>query len=404
MNDSDTSLLLQPVKSTSNKVTYRYAVYRGAIYTLGDIICLNSSEEMDYYGVIENLYTKKGVNIMYVRWFYRWSDLAEIQPDFDGEYPNELFYSYHFDENPVETIQSLGKVKVLKFTDNPAEIPPDGVFTRCIFDSIRKKFHRISEKELQTNLNNQDLQVCLSRLLYLSSIKPISTNFLTTDDLNRKYLNQDSPTKYTMFSLNLPESNQEVISPLRKKGRPAKLTPVQAIQSQKKSISTKKKARDAHSIIDLEEEVVSFNNVEKKKGKKKETGRVVKSSLEVAKNSALAPSTPQKKLSFVLTEDTIDSNDESDSENESFQDLEDEFTPRKRRKSDRLKRKQAPVHEEIEIEETYHPHIDEVHEKKELASSSDFKKYLTEGFEKFFNDSLHLPWSSQDPINRKFYE
>ena len=199
------SQLLKPISKDPNQTLYKYVLYKNVLYTLGDIICLNSGSDEDYYGVIESLFKSKGMNKMYIRWFYKWKDLS-VLPSNKDKHTNELFYSYHFDENPVETIVRLAAVEFIKFTTNSDNIPKQ-LFIRTIFDSIAKKFYKISKKELESNKENGDLQSCLSRLLFLSSKRPKVSNILTLDKIPRVYEGEESLIDYSCFQTKTISNN-----------------------------------------------------------------------------------------------------------------------------------------------------------------------------------------------------
>lgn len=395
----------------SKNAGYRFAVYENKVYTLGDVIAMASQESQNYYGVIENLYLKKKVPVMYVRWFYRWSDFrnTKYQP-ISQEFENEFFYSYHFDENSIETILELSSVSVVKYSTDESNIPKSSFFIRYIFDNHNHNFHKINEAELNNSGNDPDLRSCLSRLLYIADNHPLTHNFLTFTNFNRRFIEGEIP-KLENFPVPMAVSAntkkkitaEHQASPKKQK-TPKKSEPDQEIR-------TPEKQSKSNIIIEEVEttpttKTIKQSDLENSSRKRKLSGVLVSENdiidssdeefeMEVTKPPKSSKPKPKSSPSKTRTQPTRTRI--SDLVVRSIP-----TTPRKLKTHHQEKRKEVIPDPEVDYETLDTEDEDEnmetegnKNEQKKLVKLDEFKIILQEGFDKFFQETSHLPWSSQ---------
>lgn len=133
----------------TGRVYYKSVIYNKQLYEAGDIVLVRGEMMENWHAVLERIFydTERRHFYLQLRWFYRWGHL-DVFPDYCREYmQTELFYSFHLDENSIDTLVDITSVKFLRFEETP---PNSGAFVRCIYDNRKDEFYKISK--LSTDL------------------------------------------------------------------------------------------------------------------------------------------------------------------------------------------------------------------------------------------------------------
>ncbi|XP_056162734.1 uncharacterized protein LOC130136658 [Syzygium oleosum] len=162
--DEDVKVVGLPYKSSGNgsgrRRHYLAFEYHGDYYKLEDTILVDPAEtdHKPYVAIIKDIARTKNENMMViVQWFYR-PEEAEIKggDSWQSHDNRELFYSFHQDEVPVESVMHMCRVHFVPIHKQlPNRKQSLGFIVQKVYDTFEKKLWELTDKDYEDNKQHE---------------------------------------------------------------------------------------------------------------------------------------------------------------------------------------------------------------------------------------------------------
>ncbi|KAF0920039.1 hypothetical protein E2562_032613 [Oryza meyeriana var. granulata] len=187
----------EPVKITGRgkkqRKHYTSFEYEGNTFELEDPVLLTpeDSKEKPYVAILKDITETEGSLSVTGQWFYR---PEEAEKKGGGSWKasdtRELFYSFHFDDVPAESVMHKC---VVHFIPQHKKIPSrkehPGFIVQKVYDTVAKKLWNLTDKDYEDNKQHEiDLLVkkTIDRIGQLSDLEPADAPGDNNDQLSNK--------------------------------------------------------------------------------------------------------------------------------------------------------------------------------------------------------------------------
>ncbi|XP_048547560.1 uncharacterized protein LOC125543820 isoform X1 [Triticum urartu] len=188
-NGSDAVPLGNPVEVPGEGKHYYSFEYEGNIYKLEDSAMFSPDLETDkpYVGIIKGIIEIDGSLSISAQWFYRPEEAEK-----EGGDPRELFYSFHIDEVPAESVMHMCVVHFIpEHKQVPSKKEHPGFIVQQVYDHREEKMYKITDKDYEDDKQHQiDLLIMktIDRIGRLPDRDPEDIPGDNTDKLSRRGL------------------------------------------------------------------------------------------------------------------------------------------------------------------------------------------------------------------------
>ncbi|KAM3330640.1 hypothetical protein ACQJBY_027049 [Aegilops geniculata] len=152
-NGSDAVPLGNPVEVPGEGKHYSSFEYEGNIYKLEDSAMFSPDLENDkpYVGIIKGIIEIDGSLSVSAQWFYRPEEAEK-----EGGDPRELFYSFHIDEVPAESVMHMCVVHFIpEHKQVPSKKEHPGFIVQQVYDHREEKMYKITDKDYEDDKQHQ---------------------------------------------------------------------------------------------------------------------------------------------------------------------------------------------------------------------------------------------------------
>ncbi|XP_065858271.1 ASI1-immunoprecipitated protein 3 [Euphorbia lathyris] len=166
-------------KGRGRRSHYESFEYDGNVYELEDPVLLvpEDKKQKPYVAIIKDIaQTKKGAMMVTGQWFYR-PEEAERKGggSWQSRDTRELFYSFHRDEVPAESVMHKCVVHFVPIHKQlPSRKQHPGFIVQKVYDTVERKLWKLTDKDYEDNKQHEiDLlvQKTLSRLVDLPDLE-----------------------------------------------------------------------------------------------------------------------------------------------------------------------------------------------------------------------------------------
>nr|GEW77672.1 bromo adjacent homology (BAH) domain-containing protein [Tanacetum cinerariifolium] len=185
-------------KGKNRRNHYKSFEFDGLTYELEDPVLLvpdsDGPNNKPYVAIIKDITETKDKSIMMTgQWFYRPEEAEKKNGGtWESSDTRELFYSFHRDEVPAESVMHKCVVHFIPANKQvPSRKVHPGFIVRKVYDTIIKRLFKLTDKDYEDNMQHEiDLLVMktLSRIGDLPDIKPDDDVVEAEDQLRSKRL------------------------------------------------------------------------------------------------------------------------------------------------------------------------------------------------------------------------